>query len=58
MNTMHLITTAPSTTELTSLADTDVEAFFAEAGLTVKVVTHCDTAGCSVCFEELLAQAA
>jgi hypothetical protein len=57
METMHLVQT-PQTPSLESLSDTDIEAFFASAGLPVEVVAHCDTPGCSVCFTEAIAQAA
>jgi hypothetical protein len=57
METMHLIQT-PQTTDLMSLSDSDIEAFFASAGLTVEVVTHCNTAECSVCFAAATARAA
>jgi hypothetical protein len=54
---MHLIQT-PQTTDLMSLSDSDLEAFFASAGLAVVVVAHCDTVGCAVCPTEAAAQAA
>jgi hypothetical protein len=57
METMHLIQTQP-TTDLMSLSDSDLEAFFASAGLAVVVVAHCDTVGCAVCPTEAAAQAA
>jgi len=57
METMHLVQT-PHTTDLMSLSDPDLEAFFASAGLTVEVVTHCNTVGCSVCFAAATARAA
>jgi hypothetical protein len=57
METMHLIQT-PQTTDLMSLSDSDLEAFFASAGLDVAVVAHCDTVGCAVCHTEPAAQAA
>ena len=57
METMHLIQT-PQTTDLMSLSDSDLKAFFASAGLSVDVVAHCDTASCVVCPTEAAAQAA
>jgi hypothetical protein len=57
METMHLVQT-PHTTDLMSLSDSDLEAFFASTGLTVEVVAHCNTVGCSVCFAGVAAQAA
>jgi hypothetical protein len=57
METMQLIQTAP-TTDLLSVSDSDIEAFFASAGLTAQVVAHCDTAGCPVCFAAEAARAA
>jgi len=57
METMHLIQT-PQTTDLMSLSDSDLEAFFSSAGLTVEVLAHCDTPGCAVCPTEATAQAA
>ena len=57
METMHLIKT-PQTTDLMSLSDSDLEAFFGSAGLTVDVVTDCDTLGCAVCPTGATAQAA
>jgi hypothetical protein len=57
METMHLIQT-PHPTDLMSLSDSDLEAFFASNGLTVAVVAHCDTVGCAACPTEAAAQAA
>ena len=57
METMHLIQT-PQATDLMSLLDPDLEAFFASAGLPVTIVAHCDTVGCAVCPAEGAAQAA
>ena len=57
METMHLIQT-PQIADLMSLSDSELEAFFASAGLTVDVVAHCDTLGCAVCPTEATAQAA
>ena len=57
METMHLIQT-PQTTDLMSLSDSDLKAFFASAGLSIDVVAHCDTLGCAVCPTETTAQAA
>lgn len=57
METMHLLQTPP-TADITSLSDSDLEAFFASAGLSVDVVTHCSTIGCTVCLTETAAQAA
>ena len=54
---MHLIQT-PHTTDLLSLSDTNLEAYFASARLTVEVVAHCNTVGCAVCLTETAAQAA
>jgi hypothetical protein len=49
METMQLVNTTP-TTDLTTLDDEALEAYFADAGLTVSVLTHCDDATCPVCF--------
>ena len=46
MSTMNLVTT----TDLTTLDFTQLEAWFADAGLAVTEVSHCATAGCPVCF--------
>ena len=54
---MHLVQT-PHTTDLTSLSDYDLEAFFDSVGITLEVVDHCGTADCTVCFPELVAKAA
>ena len=57
METMQL--TPPATpTDLTQSADAAIEDFFAEAGLDVAVVAHCDDAACSVCFAQRPARAA
>jgi hypothetical protein len=45
MNTMNLVTT-----DLTALNSTEIEAWFADAGLPVTEVSHCATADCPVCF--------
>ena len=58
MNTMNLVTTLPTqsnlttnrTADLTTLDSTQLEAWFADAGLAVTAVTHCASADCSVCF--------
>jgi hypothetical protein len=57
METMHLVQTPP-TTDLMSLSDSDLEAFFTSVGLSVEVVAHCNTVGCSVCFAGAAVQAA
>jgi hypothetical protein len=49
METMQLITTTP-TTDLTTLDDDALEAYFADAGLAVSVLPHCDDVTCPVCF--------
>jgi hypothetical protein len=54
---MHLVQTPP-TTDLMSLSDSDLEAFFTSVGLSVEVVAHCNTVGCSVCFAGAAVQAA
>lgn len=46
MNTLNLVTT----TDLTNLESTQLEAWFADAGLAVTKVSHCTTADCPVCF--------
>jgi hypothetical protein len=45
MNMMNLVTT-----DLTVLNSTELEAWFADAGLPVTEVSHCATADCRVCF--------
>jgi hypothetical protein len=57
METMHLVQTPP-TTDLMSVSDSALEAFFASAGLAATVVTHCNTVGCPMCFTEASVQAA
>jgi len=57
METLQLIQT-PQTIDLMSLSGSDIEAFFASAGLAVDVVTHCNTAGCTLCFAATAATAA
>jgi hypothetical protein len=57
METMHLIQTPPAT-DLMTMSDSDIEAFFATAGLDVDVVVHCNTVGCSLCFAAATARAA
>lgn len=46
---MTLVQTS-ETVDLTTLNATDLEAWFANAGLAVEVVSHCDSAGCEICF--------
>jgi hypothetical protein len=50
MNTMTLINTAALDTDLLTATDAELEAWFANAGLTVAVVPHCDSAACPICF--------
>jgi hypothetical protein len=52
MNTMNLVTTTPTTPigDLTTVGAQEVQDWFAEAGLAVTEVAHCDTASCPVCF--------
>ncbi len=53
MNTMNLATTDDiqnRTSDLTTLASQDLEAWFADAGLAVTEVAHCASASCPVCF--------
>jgi len=57
MDTMQLVPSTP-TTDLTTLGDDDIEAFFAAAGLNVSVVPHCDDATCGACFGQTPAKAA
>ena len=57
METMHLIQT-PHTTDLLSLSDTDLEAYFASAGLIAEVVTRCDTPRCRACPTDVVERAA
>jgi hypothetical protein len=45
MNTMNLVPT-----DLTVLNSTELEAWFADAGLAVTDVLHCARADCPVCF--------
>ena len=52
----HLNTQSP--TDLLTKSDTDLEAFFADAGLEVKVVIHCSDATCPTCFASNPAKAA
>ena len=49
METMQLVHTT-HTTDLTTWMDADVEAFFTQEGLAVKVVEHCNDATCPECF--------
>ncbi|MGI9643546.1 MAG: hypothetical protein ACR2N9_12330 [Acidimicrobiia bacterium] len=57
METMQLL---PSTypTDMTLLGDDTIEVLFAEMGLAVEVVDHCDTASCPHCFRSVPAKAA
>ena len=57
METMHLVQTL-HTTDLMSLSDSALEAFFASAGMSVEVVAHCNAAECSVCHPETTVRAA
>ena len=57
METMHMIQT-PQTTDLMSLSDSDLKAFFASVGLSIDVIAHCDTLGCEECPTKATAQAA
>jgi hypothetical protein len=57
METMHLVQT-PHTTDLMSLSDSALEAFFASDGLTVEVVAHCNASECSVCHPQTTVRAA
>ena len=57
MKEMHLVQT-PQTADLMSVSDSELEGFFAAAGLAVTVVAHCNAAGCAVCFAEASARAA
>ena len=58
MNTMNLVTTLPTqsnlttsrTADLTTLDSTQLEAWFADTGLAVTAVSHCASADCPVCF--------
>lgn len=57
METMQLIpNTYPA--DMTLLGDDTIEVLFAEMGLDVKVVDHCDTASCPLCFRAAPAKAA
>lgn len=57
METMQLLpNTYPA--DMTVLADETVEVLFAEMGLQVEVVVHCDTASCMLCFRPAPAKAA
>jgi len=57
METMQLVHTA-ETTDITTLSDADLEAYFADAGLEVVVVARCDDVTCPACFAPVPAQAA
>lgn len=57
METMQLIHT-PDSTDLMTLSNTDLEAFFADAGLAGEVVDNCDDARCPTCFAATPAKAA
>ena len=52
MKTMQLVPN-PTTTNLTTLDDNAIEAFFADLGVAVSVVAHCDDAACPVCFSPM-----
>ncbi len=41
---------AIETIDLTTLTDTDLQAFFGQCGLDIQVVTHCDDPACPLCF--------
>ncbi|MCZ7534421.1 MAG: hypothetical protein M5U23_13670 [Acidimicrobiia bacterium] len=49
METMTLIQTTEAV-DLITLSDRDLETWFASTGLDVKAVSHCDSAGCELCF--------
>lgn len=52
MNTMTLIHTTEKADDLLTMSDSDLESWFAEAGLAVEAVPHCSTAGCTECFPD------
>ena len=62
METMQLITTSDPqdlvALDLVALDDESIEAYFAEAGLTVEVVEHCDDLTCPACMGSRPARAA
>jgi len=51
METMHL--TSSMATDLSTLADEAVETYFADLGIPVSVVAHCDDGACPTCFTPL-----
>ncbi len=57
MEKMQLVHTTEAT-DLTTLADADLEAFFAGVGVEVKIVAHCNDVTCPACFAPAPAQAA
>ncbi|MGI9667460.1 MAG: hypothetical protein ACR2N2_10205 [Acidimicrobiia bacterium] len=57
METMQLIHTA-TPADLTTVGDAALETWFAEAGLGVEVVDHCDAASCPICFTAIEVPAA
>jgi hypothetical protein len=57
MKTMMLIETKPRTEELMTVSDAELESWFADAGLTVRAVTHCDSGACVICFEPTVSAA-
>jgi hypothetical protein len=50
MNTMTLVHTTEKTDSLLTMTNTELEAWFADAGLSVETVSHCPSAGCTMCF--------
>ena len=54
---MTLIETEPRTEELLVLSDTELESWFADAGLGATGVAHCDNAGCAICFRTTVVSA-
>ncbi len=59
MNTMNLATTTATENradDLTTLSSRELEAWFADAGLSVTEVAHCASASCPVCFPLDLAE--
>jgi hypothetical protein len=55
MNTMNLVptlSTKNTTVDLTTLASLDLEAWFADVGMAVTEVRHCESAACPVCFPQ------
>jgi len=49
METIELVHTEDST-DLTALSDAAIESLFAEAGLEVEVMAHCNDVACPSCF--------